>query len=62
MVDLSRSEQGPSIPVLFTLPGRGQPLPAEALGKSLRVFRLGETEHNEVAVVAVSGVRVLRRR
>jgi hypothetical protein len=37
-----------------------QALPAEALGKSLRVFRLGKAEHHEVGVIAtreyVSGV------
>jgi hypothetical protein len=30
--------------------GRRQPLPIEALGKGLRVFRLTKAEHYEVAV------------
>jgi hypothetical protein len=37
-------------------------LSTEALGKSLRVFRVGEAEHHEVAVIALHGVRERRRR
>jgi hypothetical protein len=33
-----------------------QPLPTEAPGKCLRVFRLGEAEHHEVAVIAAHEV------
>jgi hypothetical protein len=39
-----------------------QPLATEAIGKTLRVFRLGEAEHHEVAVIAAQGVRELCRR
>jgi hypothetical protein len=39
-----------------------QPLPTEALGKSLCVFRLGEAEHHKVAVIAAHGVREQRGR
>jgi hypothetical protein len=41
---------------------RRQPIPTEAIGKSLRVFRLGEAEHHEVAVIATQGARERRRR
>jgi hypothetical protein len=34
-----------------------QPLPTEALDKGLRVFRLGEAERHEVAVIAAQGIR-----
>jgi hypothetical protein len=40
--------------------GRTQPSPTKALGKSLRVFRLGKAEHHGVAVIAAHGVRELR--
>jgi hypothetical protein len=43
-------------------PGHLQPLPTEALGKGLRVFRLGEAEHREVAAIAARRVRERRRR
>jgi hypothetical protein len=41
---------------------RRQPLPTEALGKGHRVFRLGETEHHEAAVITAQRVRERRRR
>jgi hypothetical protein len=39
-----------------------QSLSPEALGKSLRIFRLGKAEHHEVAVIAAQGVPERRRR
>jgi hypothetical protein len=39
-----------------------QPLPLEALGKRLRVFRLRKAEYDEVAFIAAQGIRERRRR
>jgi hypothetical protein len=43
-------------------PDRRQPLPTEALSKSLRIFRFSKAEHHEVAVIAAQGVRKQRCR
>jgi hypothetical protein len=44
------------------LAARRQPIPTEAIGKGLRVFRLGEAEHHKVAVIVAQRVRERRRR
>jgi hypothetical protein len=41
---------------------RVQPIPTEPLGKRLRVFRFGEAEHHNIAVVAPHGILERRRR
>jgi hypothetical protein len=42
--------------------GRPQSLPTKALGENLGVFRLGEAEHHENAVIAAHEVSQRRRR
>jgi hypothetical protein len=42
--------------------GHRQPLTTKVLGKSLRIFRLGEAEHHKVAVITAQRVRERRRR
>ena len=38
-----------------------QPIPTKALGKGLRVFRLGKAEYHEVAVIVAQGICNRRR-
>jgi hypothetical protein len=43
--------------VSFPASRHRQPFSTEALGESLRVFRLGKAEHYEVAVITAQGIR-----